>query len=172
MITQKTTKATPKAVKRHYRRKRLAPGQPHAQSKLTDEVQEQICGFIAGGMRWVDACQLSGIHRATAWMWKERGAAGEERYAEFMEAVDLAEIKSKALLVAEIRRDTDWKAKKWLLINRFPGEFRDYITQEISGPNGAPIEMTGKQFVVQFTMPPPDATEFTTVDHQLPENAG
>jgi hypothetical protein len=156
-IRKNKTSSTPK---KHYRRR---PGQAAAQSKLNDETQEKICGFIAGGLRLEDACRLSGVHRTTVWLWKDRGNAGEQRYKEFLDAVELAEVKSKALLLAEIRRDPDWKAKKWILINRFPKEFRDYITQEITGVDGSPMSLA--PFVVNFTLPPPDSTEFTTIDH-------
>jgi len=164
----KATSATPKsrARKRHLKRK-LAKGQPSPYSKLTDEIEGKICGYIAGGMKWEDACELCGIHRTTAWHWRDRGAAGEPRYAQFMVAANTAEVKSKALLVAEIRRDTDWRAKQWLLINRFPDEFKIRYYQELAGRDGGAIQTnsTVNPFKVEVILAGVEPTEFTTIDH-------
>lgn len=160
----KTSKTPPK--KRGYHKQKKSPDEPaKTNSKLTDKVQEKICGFIAGGMRWEDACVLSGIHRSTAWVWKDRGAAGEERYKEFLEAVELAEMRSKALLVADIRRDVDWKAKKWLLMNRFPKEFRDSYTQEVVGADGGPVSLSLNPFTVNVNLTGIEQ-EFTTINEE------
>lgn len=161
----KSTPPTREDLERHLKRKE--EGRPSAHSKLTNKVQEKVCGFIAGGLRIEDACALSGIHRSTLWVWKDKGAAGEERYKEFVEAVELAETKSKALLVGEIRRDPDWKAKKWLLMNRFPKEFRDHYTQEVTGPDGSPIAVSMNPFIVNVSLSSNEPeTEFTTINHQ------
>jgi hypothetical protein len=89
------TFVTPKVKTRnHHMRRKLRPGQPNALSKLDNALEKKICGFIASGMVWEDACQLCGIHRKTAWDWKCRGDAGERRYVQFLENTSLAELRA------------------------------------------------------------------------------
>src|SRR5271165_6525017 len=74
----------------------LLPGQPCIGSKLCDELEERILGFIASGMSQTDACGLVDISRETLYRWKEKGAAEpESRYGQFLEACERAELECK-----------------------------------------------------------------------------
>jgi hypothetical protein len=155
--------------KRLVKRKPRGSNGGNGHSKLTKELTDKVCGFIAGGMRWEDACILSGIHRSTAWEWRAKGENGDPTYQYFMEQADLAELKSKAVLVSYIRNDPDWKARKFILINRFPDEFKDRYYQELSGKDGQPIQTNGtfNPFQVNITMSGTNDEEvFTTIDHR------
>lgn len=137
---------------------------------LNDEVEAVICGYISKGLTWSDAARLAGTHRSTCWNWKTKGLAylddpaarpEDERYARFVERCEEAELASKVLLVDQISRDPDWRAKAWILKARFPKEFTEFTRQELSGPEGSPVALnvTNQPFQVIFSMPKPDATE-------------
>lgn len=88
-------------------RLRLAPGQPNVFSKLTDAVQEKICGLIAGGTLYEQACQQCGISRATFWNWRVWGTADPKgRYGRFLAAVEAARGECK-VDAAEAERRAD-----------------------------------------------------------------
>jgi len=53
--------------------------------------------------------------------------------------VEKAMLESEAMLVRAIVTDSDWKAKKWILKNRFPDRYKERVIGELSGPGGAPI---------------------------------
>jgi hypothetical protein len=166
-LGEPVTIVTPKVKTRsHHMRRKLRPGQPNALSKLDNALEKKICGFIARGMVWEDACQLCGIHRKTAWDWKCRGDAGEPRYVQFLEKTSLAELRAKALLIGKIRNNPDWKAQKFLLCNRYPKEFRDHIVQEVTGPSGGSIPVAVNPFEVEIIMAGDPDPKFTTIDHR------
>lgn len=156
--------------------RQLLPGQPFPGCKLNDALQEKICGFIAAALTWNDACQLVGISRSAAWEWRTRGAAylddpvghvGDARFGSFLEAVELAKTRSKAILIRKIIGSDDWRAAKWLLCNRFPSEYKDQF--EISGPEGQPLSIGGNQFNVIMELPDLGPLEWKTVDHRSDE---
>jgi hypothetical protein len=72
-------------------RLKLAPGQPTPQSKLTDAVQDKICGLIADGAPYAIACRQCDIARATFWNWRVWGTADPKgRYGRFFTAIKKA----------------------------------------------------------------------------------
>jgi hypothetical protein len=134
----------------------LKPGQPSAKSKLTYEAQEKIIGAVRGGQTLECAAALAHIDRSTLNDWRYRGqqeAAGS-RYAEFNQAMEWALLESEAMLVHAIVTDSDWKAKKWILKNRFPDRYRDLTRAELAGLDGKaiPVDM-GARFTVVVNCP-------------------
>jgi len=68
-------------------------------SKLTDEVQNRICGAIRMGCYTTIACKQAGISIDTLSAWRKRGEAGEEKYASFLQELEQAELDSEVELV-------------------------------------------------------------------------
>jgi hypothetical protein len=86
-------------------RLKLAPGQPNPSSKLTDAVQEKICGLITNGLAYEQACQESDISRTTFWNWRVWGTANPKgRYGLFFAAIKKALSAKKRAAVAEAER--------------------------------------------------------------------
>ena len=93
---------TPKREKRPWRKHRkaaaLAPGQPNANSKLTDALQSELCGLIMNKATLEDAADYLGLNRTTIWEWRDRGRAEpESRYGAFERAVTKALAAAKSL---------------------------------------------------------------------------
>jgi hypothetical protein len=83
----------------------LAPGQPTPDSKLTDAVQEKICGLITSGLAYEQTCQLCGISRTTFYHWRVWGTADPKgRYGLFFAAIKKALSAKKRAAVAEAER--------------------------------------------------------------------
>lgn len=118
----------------------MKPGQPSAKSKLSYETQEKIIQAIRGSQTFECAAALAGIDRTTLNDWRYRGQQEPgSRYASFNKALEQALLESEAALVKAIVTDPDWKAKKWILKNRFPDRYKERVISELSGPGGAPI---------------------------------
>src|SRR5258707_14943988 len=64
-----------KPTRRPRPRLKPRPGQAHQAGKLDDELQKKLCGLIASGHRYEDACQLCGIARSTLHNWRAEGSA-------------------------------------------------------------------------------------------------
>jgi hypothetical protein len=161
-----------KTVRRHVRKLALKPGQPSARSKLTDEVQEKICNAVSAGQTFECAASLVHIDRATLADWRMRGQQEpDSRYGEFNRALEAALLASEAMLVHAIISNDDWKAKKWILKNRFPDRYKERVISELSGPGGTPIPMDmGTRFTVNVNCPPsPDEPEEEIVDGETGE---
>ena len=115
-------------------------------SKLTPDLQNEICARIAEGMNKSDTCAAVGIHRKTLHTWLKKGEAkGEERYTNFYNAYQTAVQSSYHQLVQQvldgdiqvrteldadgnvlkvIRTETrSWRCAAWLLEKRFPQLF-------------------------------------------------
>ena len=115
-------------------------------SKLTLELQTEICARIAEGMNKSDTCAAVGIHRKTLHNWLKKGAAKQnEQYTDFYNAYQTAVQSSYQQLVqqvldgdVQVRTELDadgnvlkviktetrpWRRAAWLLEKRFPHLF-------------------------------------------------
>lgn len=140
--------------------------------KLNDDLQRKLCSYIANQLTMEDACDAAGINRSTVWEWRGRGQEDPaSRFGEFEREITKALIAAKATLITKIATHPDLKGAIFLLKNRYPLEYKDRYSQELMGKDGNAIETntTLNPFVVNFTMPAPDETEFTTVNHQKPD---
>jgi hypothetical protein len=63
MLKNGTQSRKSKLVEQPRLRMKLAPGQPNPYSKLTDALQAKICGLIATGARYEQACLQCNITR-------------------------------------------------------------------------------------------------------------
>ncbi len=95
-------------------------------SKLTPELQEKICEYIAKGHYIERACALCGIGRRTFYTWLEKAERGG-KYAEFFEAVKRAEAQDQDRALEAINtvayEDRKWPAIFRKLESRYPREW-------------------------------------------------
>ena len=119
-------------------------------TKLTTELTEKICEALRAGNYIETACEFAGIVPATYYRWiadSEKPDAGV-LLVEFREAVKkaraTAEVRNVALIQQAAQDPNKWQASAWWLERSFPNRWgrQQKVTQEISGPNGGPIEMT------------------------------
>jgi hypothetical protein len=132
------------------------------QSKLRNkQIRERILNYVRAGTPFETAARASGIGESTLHLWRQRGSEASERrkngvrlgpndrmYLEFLEEIKEAEalaIADKISLVA-IHGKNSWQAAAWFLERRRPEEWgrRDYVRQEVSGPEGQPLQTETK----------------------------
>lgn len=86
-------------------------------SKLTPEVQEQICKAIRLGNYKETAAECAGIAEGTLYRWIAQGEAGQPLYREFSEAIKEAQAEGERRLLKTIRKagSESWQAAAWIL---------------------------------------------------------
>lgn len=94
-------------------------------TKLTPDLQKEICKNISSGLSNVDACKISNINETTFYDWLSRGDTGEKPYAKFVEAVEIALLKFKRFHIGQIviAGKSKWQANAWILERKYPKEF-------------------------------------------------
>jgi hypothetical protein len=99
-------------------------------TRLTPELQKQICGFVNAGAPIPHACEAAGVPWYTCKDWLKKGRAGRRPYAEFVEAIEEAKGKWVAGATMRITKASaeDWRAAAWLLERRVE-EFRPPLQQ-------------------------------------------
>jgi hypothetical protein len=133
---QPETQATPK-------RRR-----PRSELALTDATREKIIGYLRIGSDVTIAALAAGIHRDTFYGWCERGRAGEEPFATFLDQVEEARALHEVMLAGHVYaacRGDDKLARNWkqnieVLARRYPERWRLRDRTEVTGPGGGPIE--------------------------------
>jgi hypothetical protein len=90
--------------------------------KLTPSVQETVCRMVRDGNYFTIACRAAGISLDALARWRKRGAAGEEPFATFLQALEQAELEAETKLVEiwNSQAPEDWRAARDLLARRFP----------------------------------------------------
>lgn len=92
-------------------------------TKLTPEVQEQICQAVRAGNYLDIAASLVGINRRTLHDWLRRGARAKSGiYRDFSHAVEkaLAQAEARDVLRIDKAGEKNWQAIAWKLERRFP----------------------------------------------------
>ncbi len=134
-------------------------------SSFTPEVAEAICERLAAGESLRKICNDDDMpDTATVFRWLHRDPIFREQYArareaqqEFM-AEQILEISddgaNDTYVDEEGKPRTDWDViarsklrvdtRKWLMSKLAPKKYGDRIAQEISGPDGAPIQIDEK----------------------------
>jgi hypothetical protein len=98
----------------------------------------------------------------------------DQRYAQFLEKIEIAELESKKKMIKRIMTSTDDRTLRWWCQNRWPKEFKaEHLSHEISGPDGSaiPLQLNTNPFQVNFHMSPQNGPEpeFRVVDRRPPE---
>lgn len=96
-------------------------------SKFTPETQARILTSIRKGFHMEPACQAAGVTYAAFRNWMIAGEAGDERYVQFFDQVQLAEAEAEQTLVGRIldASETDWRPAGWMLSRRFPDRYAE-----------------------------------------------
>ncbi len=114
-------------------------------SKLTSEVKARLVQAIEAGNYYEAACGYAGITYTTFRNWMIKGEnAKSGKYREFFEAITRAETVAEVRMVAQWQQHMpeDYRAIRDFLERRFPDRWgrKDKVQQEISGPDGGPIQ--------------------------------
>lgn len=121
------------------------PRFPHGNNtKFTQERVDVILEALRVGNYRTVACNLADISIQTFWKWMNRGEAeGEGPYYEFLMAVLRVEAESENAIVGHVRHavPNDWRAGIELLQRRHPDRWSKRTQNEVSGPNGGPVEL-------------------------------
>ena len=111
-------------------------------TKLNADLQQRIVKFMGAGAYIETAAAAAGISKVTLYSWLHRGAAGEEPFAAFLNAVDVAQSEADLRDLAVIRKaaaEGTWAAAAWRLERRHPDQWGRRLV-EVSGRDGGPIE--------------------------------
>lgn len=118
-------------------------------TKLTKEIIDKVCSAIYAGNYAKIAAQLSGISESTfyAWLKETEKEDCDPLFLEFSESIERAEAAAEVEAVALIRQSAQTgnaKDAQWLLERKHGERWgrNDKIRQEITGADGAPLELT------------------------------
>lgn len=98
-------------------------------TKLTTELQKQICTLLSGGNFVETVCDLVGISKDTFYEWVKRGDRGWKQdvdggYVEFSDAVKKAIAMVEVSSINDLRKGGNgWQAKAWWLERRHPDKW-------------------------------------------------
>jgi hypothetical protein len=121
--------------------------------KFTEETQREIVTALRLFATYEQAAEFAGITDRCLRNWLK---SKDRKFADFQEKVRLARSQPRNMLVGSVMKSAqggDWRAASWMLERRFPKEFGYKVTQELSGPNGGPIQTQEAGVVI---LPPLD----------------
>lgn len=106
-------------------------------TKLTNEIQEQICKYVRLGIPLKFAAEACGIGERTIYYWIERGKKSTRgKYLQFLQSIKKAEAESIIKDVAILEKSAhegSWQAAAWKLERRYPEFFGKKEKMEHSG---------------------------------------
>jgi len=115
-------------------------GRPDSETQMY-----KVLDGIKAGMSYEGACGVARVTYNTFRNWRDIGeTATEGKYFKFFQELGHAEAIAEAEMLKKLKEDPDTKWVAWRLERRFPDRWgkREQIKQEISGPEGGPIEIT------------------------------
>jgi hypothetical protein len=122
------------------------PGRP---TLCTPEATAEVARYVTRGLPVKTAARAAGVSVRSINDWLVRGKAGEEPYADFYEAIELAKAEFMAVHVSVIdeagRTKGNWQASAWLLERRS----RAFVKKE---QTEAKVEHSGN-LVVEIAIP-------------------
>jgi hypothetical protein len=119
--------------------------------KLNKAMIELVSSEIQKGNFVAVACRKAKISRPTFYEWREKGQTAREEgkhrsiYARFLDSIEEAEAIAESDLVEEVRQTK--RGPLEILKRRFRDRWGDKIVNEMTGPDGRPLEDTGSQNV-------------------------
>lgn len=137
-------------------------------TKLDEEMQLRILTAVRAGNYPSVAIKMAGLSHTAFASYKERGEAGQEPFASFIEALEKARAEGETALVARIARaghQGSWQANAWILERQYPDRWGRRERHEHTGRDGGPIT-----FDVEKTLADEKARE--AADRFLVELAG
>lgn len=128
--------------------------------KLDEKMKDEICKHIAVGCPFKVAANLAGIGTSTFFLWKatainiinelkdkkqtiENASKEDIVYLEFLDAIKKAEAEAirRNVVIINAAANDHWQAAAWWLERRIPNEFARKERLEITGEDGAPIQI-------------------------------
>jgi hypothetical protein len=163
----KSDKLAPKKKKwkpKNYHKMAAKPGQAPSDgtkpSLLCDEIEERICQFLRGGASLVDSATLVGINSVTVTDWRARGSQEpQSRYGQFYRKTEEARTHWKVRGIIRMTQSDDLRHTWRLLCSRYPTEFRNFFSAELSGPQGTPIPLAVEPFSVTVVLSTDEAQQ-------------
>lgn len=117
-------------------------------SNFTEALADRIFDRLGDGASLSEVCQDEAMpHRSTVYRWLAQNEAFRRQYAVACEL--RAEGMGDAILnIADTASPEDTQrarlmvdTRKWLMVKLAPKKYGDKIANEISGPNGGPVEV-------------------------------
>ncbi|TMR90040.1 hypothetical protein [Nonomuraea basaltis] len=143
-------------------------------TKLTDDLQDQLCRHLEAGHFLGTAAELCGVGRSTVHRWMAQGEEDDApaELRAFRAAVTRARAKAADVLIAaaladavggvlvrEAERPDGTRDRAWsqpngrialdLLWRMFPDMWRQVKAVEVSGPQGGPVNLTHNEAVIE-----------------------
>jgi len=108
-------------------------------TKLNDEVEVKICGYLACGLPVKDACNLASVSERTYRRWIAEGKLADTgRKRKFWQAStrasSLAVSKLTGIVTAAAKKD--WRAAAFILERRWPQEWARHVHADITTDEG------------------------------------
>lgn len=121
----------------------MTAGRP---TKLTPELQAEICKVLAAGNYLETACAFVGVSKVTVRNWIKAGARQKKgQYSEFLNAIKKAMAQAELSDVATIKAagKENWQAAAWRLERKNYKRWgrKDKVTNEVVGKNGGPVKI-------------------------------
>jgi hypothetical protein len=130
-------------------------------TKLTPEVQEDICRAVRAGNYLETAARRCGLAKSTLYLWLSRGAKELQRldanprarmrkseapFVAFSDAVKKAEAdaETKAVATIMLAGQTQWQAMAWYLERKYHKRWGRRQRTELTGADGGPIQARGE----------------------------
>lgn len=104
---------------------------PHVQARLVE-------AFNLGQTSIASACAYAGISEAVYYKWMKQGREGDDRYIEFLEAIEKARADAVLINLGVIRKaamNGQWQAAAWWLERVLPQQFARRTTVEVVTPD-------------------------------------
>jgi hypothetical protein len=107
-------------------------------TKLTPEMQAEICKTLGAGVDIETACLREGVGRSTYYDWKKRADEGEEPFATFVVECErvMATVETAVTVTILKAAKVNWQAGAWWLRFKKTGGKQQV---ELSGPGGRAI---------------------------------
>jgi hypothetical protein len=147
-------------------------------TKFTPQTQATILDSIRKGFHMEPACQAAGVTYAAFREWMIAGEAGDPRYVDFFENVQLAEAEAEQTLVGRIldASETDWRPAGWILSRRFPDRYAEQRRGQVVHTGEITVKhehlLTGLDLdaVRGLLQPPTDPTIIEGSAREVPPN--
>jgi hypothetical protein len=113
-------------------------------TKLTPELQAELCRMLEDGCGRDDAAEAANIHRSTFYQWMADGEANPDSiFSDFSDAIKRAEsicATRNARIIRVAAEEGNWQAAAWWLERKRKKEFGRNETIEHTGADGGAIK--------------------------------
>lgn len=126
----------------------MSTGKRGRPSKLTPELQAELCNMLRAGATIDAACEAAGVNRAQFYRWIAKAEEGARPYAQFRDEAKKALAVAEVGLVAVIREASkqQWQAAAWLLERRFKSRWaRNAQAESLSRIMSGPPPVVGRR---------------------------